>query len=221
LVVFLLTHTGASGHLLKNFAILLAACCLLGCASSETRSVVSKDDIPVSKYKKVALFIENLDEADRSAAEKTVVSTLQNAGVNAVSGSDVFKGRGELSEKAKASIVQKQFDAVLYLTVEQRGIIEELIPNAFFDGQMIQYNLGILTVGHDMTDLHVIRSDGSVYEQKLTLKTKVDLQDTKSAKTVWISETISSGSTKTTNMATLFNQAANQIVAKMREDSTI
>lgn len=207
--------------MLKHFPILLFAFCLLGCASSETRSVVSKDDIPASKYRKVALFIENLDEADRSAAEKIVVTTLQNAGVSTVSGPDVFKGRTGLSEKAKASIVQKQFDAVIYLTVEQRGVIEELIPNAFFDGQMIQHNLGILTVGHDMTDLHVIKPDGSVYEQKLTLKTKVDLQDTKSAKTVWISETISSGPTKTTSMAALFNQAANQIVAKMREDSAI
>jgi hypothetical protein len=217
----LIVFTSGAACFFRYFGILLIAVCVSGCASSETRSIVSKDDIPATKYKKVALFIENLDEPERSAAERTVVSTLQNAGVNAVGGPDVFKGRGALSEQAKANIVQKQFDAVLYLTVEQRGVIEELIPNAFFDGQVIQYNLGIVTVGHNITDLHVIKPDGSVYEQKLTLKTKVDLQDAKSAKTVWISETISSGPTKTTNMAALFSQAANQIVAKMREDSTI
>jgi len=205
----------------KRFFIIVFALLLAGCAASETRSLVSTDDIPASKYKKLAVFIENLDDAERPGAEQIVRATLQNAGVNAVSGSDVFKGRGKLSEKAKASIVQKEFDAVLYLTVVEKGMVEELIPNAFFDGQMVQYNLGIMTVGHNLTDLHVIKPDGSVYEQKLTLKTKVDLQDTKSAKAVWASETISSGPTKTTNMAGLFNQATNQIVAKMREDSAI
>jgi hypothetical protein len=207
----------------RHFLILSFVSSLLaGCAASETRSLVNKDDIPASKYKKVAIFIENLDEAERPAAEKIVVAALQNAGVNAASGPDIFKGRGtKLSEKAKASIVQKEFDAIIYLTVVEKGLVEELIPNAFFDGQMVQYNLGIMTVGHDLTDMYIIKSDGSVYQPMLALKTKVDMQDTKSAKPVWTSETISSGHAKTTNMPALFTQASNQIVAKMREDSTI
>ena len=182
---------------------------------------MSKGDIPASKYKKLAIFIENLDDAERPAAEQIVEATLQNAGVNAVSGPDVFKGRGKLSEKAKASIVQNEFDAVLYLTVVEKGVVEEPVPNAFFDGQMIQYNLGIVTVGHNLTDMYVIHPDGSVYQPTLALKLKVDIQDTKSAKEVWSSETISSGNAKTTTMPGLFTQASNQIVAKMREDSAI
>jgi hypothetical protein len=203
------------------FGLSFISLLLAGCASSETRSLVSKDDIPASKYKKLAVFIENLDDAERPAAEQIVCSTLQNAGVNAVSGPDVFKGRGKLSEKVKASIVQKEFDAVLYLTVIEKGAVEELVPNAFFDGQMIQYNMGIVTVGHNLTDMYVIHPDGSVYQPMLALKIKVDIQDTKSAKEVWSSETISSGNAKTTTMPALFTQASNQIVAKMREDSAI
>lgn len=199
-----------------SFALLLAAC-----AASETRSLVSSGDIPASKYKKVAVFIENLEDSERPAAEQIVVTTLRNAGVNAVSGPDVFKKRGKLSEQIKASIVQKEFDAVLYLTVIEKGPVDEMVPNAFFDGQMINYDFGIMAVGHNVTDMYTIGQDGRVYKPMLALKTKVDVQDTKSAKNVWTSETISSGHAKTTNMRTLFDQASKQIVAKMREDSAI
>ena len=87
---------------------------------------------------------------------------------------------------------------------------------------MVQINiLGIASVGHNVTDLYIIKPDGSVYQSMLILKTNADLQDTQTAKQVWTSETISSGNAKTTNMAALFNQAAQQIVTKMREASAI
>jgi len=206
----------------RNFSLMFFSFLLAGCAASETRSLVSRDDLPASKYKKIAVFIENLDAAERPVAEKIVVSALQNAGVSAASGAEIFGGRGtSLSEKAKASIVQNEFDAVVYLTVVEKGIVEERIPNAFFDGQMVQYNFGFVTVGHNLTANYIIKPDGSVYQPMLALKTKVDMQDTKSAKEVWTSETISTGSAQITNMPTLFTQASDQIVTKMREDSAI
>ena len=195
---------------------------LAGCAASETRSLVSRDDIPASKYKKIAVFIENLDDAERPAAENIVVSTFQNAGVNAESGSAVFNGRSNLSEKAKAAVVQNEFDAVLYLTIVEKGVVEELIPNAFFDGQMVQFNiLGLATVGHSATNLYSIHPDGTVYQSILALKTAAAIQDTQTNKQVWTSETVSTGPTITTNMPALFTQASNQIVAKMRADNAI
>ena len=207
----------------KYSVVLILGLFLVGCASSETRSLVSKEDLPASKYKKLAVFIENLEEPERKGAEQIVLGALQNSGVNAVSGFDAYKRRGAaLTEKAKATILQKEFDSVMYVKVVQKGQTEELIPNAYFDGQMVQINiLGIASVGHNVTDLYIIKPDGSVYQSMLILKTNADLQDTQTAKQVWTSETISSGNAKTTNMAALFNQAAQQIVTKMREASAI
>lgn len=209
------------GALRRNIFILTWLALVAACASSETRSLVSKDDIPASKYQNVAVFVENLDGGERSKAEQIIVSALKNAGVNATSGLDAFKGRGTLSDKAKADLIQRQFDAVLYLTVLENAVVEERVPNAFFDGQNIQYNMGIVTVSHNVTGLYDVQSDGSVYQPILALKTKADVQDTKSAKQVWTSETISTGNAKTTSMSALLVQASNQIVAKLQEDSAI
>jgi hypothetical protein len=202
-------------------ALLLAAC-----AQSETRSVVSADDLPASKYHNVAIFIENVDESQAATAAQMVISTFRNSGVNARSGSDAFEGRSKLTEVAKAKIIQSEFDAVLYLTVVQEGLTEELVPDAHSDGQVITFykNLGIMGASFT-TDIGVenfiVKPDGSVYQPKLALQTKVDLQDTKTAKLVWTSETIASGPAKLTDMNTLFEQASRQIVEKMRADNAI
>ena len=207
----------------KYFALVILGLSLVGCASSETRSLVNKDDLPASKYKNVAIFIENLEEAERLGAEQIVLSALQNSGINAVSGQETLKRRGAaLTENAKAALIQKQFDAVMYVRVAQKGQIEELIPNAYFDGQMVQINvLGIATVGHNLTDLYIIKPDGSVYQSMVVLKTVADFQDTKTAKQIWTSETISSGNARGTNMAALFTQASRQIVEKLRADNVM
>jgi hypothetical protein len=205
----------------RGFAVMVAVL-LLGCATSETRSAVSASDVPASKYKKIAVFIENLDEVERPAAEQIVSSTLHEMGIDAVSGPAIFDGRSPgLSEAAKASIVQSNFDAVLYLKVAEKGLSEERVENASSDGQTIVYNFGILHLGHNWTDLYDVRPDGSVYQPIMVLKTNVDLQDTKTAKIVWQSETISSGHARLTNMNVLFGQAAKQIADKMRQDQAI
>ncbi len=209
--------------LVVNFGLLL-----VGCTASETRSLASTDDIPNSKYKHIAVFVENLEEAERQSAEQMILPALQRAGVSAVSGEDFFKEKGTLSEKQKAAIAQREFDAVLYLTVLQNGQTEELVPDANHNGQSINFykNVipGVLTanfatdIGMDKYDL---KPDGTVYERKLSLHTKVDLQDTKTAKLVWTSETIASGNEQITSLNSLFEQASHQIVDKMRADNAI
>jgi len=151
-----------------------------------------------------------------------VIAALQKAGGNAESGANIFARRGMLTEQAKAKVVQKEFDAVIYLTVLEKGIFAEIVPNAWSDGQTITYSmLGLLEVSHNVTDLYVVRSDGTVYQQMLTLKMKVDLQDTKTAKQVWTSETVSSGNVRLTNMDVLFGEASQQITEKMKTDNAI
>jgi hypothetical protein len=208
---------------LTNAVVSLSLALLLaGCAASETRSIASPGDIPASKYKKVAVFIENLDESERVGAERMILASLKSAGINALSSGEIFRGREQLDSNAQAATIRKQaFDAVLYVTVLEKGLIEERVNNAYYDGQMIQMSLGFITVGHNVTDFYVVKPDGSVYTPSLILKTKSDLQDTKSAKQVWTAETISSGHPDVTNMTTLFGQTARQIVDKMRADQAI
>lgn len=202
---------------------LLTIALLAGCASSETRSLVSAADLPASRYSRVAVFIENVDEPERAVAEQIVLSALNNAGVKAVSGHDFLRQQApKLTEQQKARLAQKEFEALLYVTVVERGQGEQRVENAWFDGNMIQFNLlGIATVGHNVTDGYIIKSDGSVYHPMLVLKTQSQLQDTKSAKVVWQGETISSGHANASNMNLLFTHASQQMIEKMRTDSAV
>lgn len=201
---------------------------LVGCASSETRSLLSADDIPSTRYKKIAVFVENVPDSERSAAEQVVASALQNAGVDATTASSFFARRARLDEKQKALIVQRQFDAVLYLSVLEQGETGEVIPGASHNGNAISFYRDIVPgfFGAAFTtdigkNLYSLNPDGSVSRRILAMKTKVDLQDTKTAKLVWTSETISSGDANVTKAETLFAQASSQIVAKLRDDSVI
>ena len=204
-----------------RIAIFVLAGFLAGCAVSETRSIVSKGDLPSSKYRKIALFIEGMPEPERSAAEQIVISALQKAGINVASGTALFASRRQLTEEAKANIVQKEFDALLYFTVVQKGMAEELVPNTRSDGRFLIRNLGIVNYGEELPDGYIVKPDGSVYQPQLGLKTKVDFQDAKTAKQVWASETVSSGNPKVVTMDTLFGQASQQIVEKMKSDDLI
>jgi hypothetical protein len=147
----------------RRAVIVFLGLLLTGCAVSETRSIVDKEHLPATRYQKVALFIEGVDEPERTAAEQIVLSTFQSAGLNTESALAFFAKRGQLSDQAKASIIQKQFDAVLYLKVVQKGIAEELVPNARSDGQYIVYKLGIVNFGAEIPEGLIIKPDGSVY----------------------------------------------------------
>jgi hypothetical protein len=189
--------------------------------ASETRSAVSTQDLRSGKYRNVAIFIEGVGEPERSAAEQSVISTLQAAGLNPASAVTLFAERGNLTEQAKANIVQKEFDSVLYWTIVQKGVVEELVPNARSDGRFLISNLGMVNFGEDLPAGYTVKPDGSVYRPQLALKTKVDLQDAKTAKQVWTSETVSSGNPKVANMNALLGQASQQIVEKMKSDGVI
>src|ERR1700733_13573982 len=88
---------------------------LVGCTASETRSIVSAT--PSTKYRTMAVFIENSDGADRQVIERYVIAALNQEGVEAKSSSEIFEPSRKLSNQEKASLIQKNFDAVLYVIV--------------------------------------------------------------------------------------------------------
>jgi hypothetical protein len=215
---------------------------LTGCAESETRSVVSSSDLPGSKYRKIAVFVENSDPArSRSSVELNVSngtislmiptpsgsatdaeieqkigSALAGAGVKASSGPALFDGQ-TLSDQAKASFIQKRFDAVLYVAVLTNGMREERVAGASHNGQYITMGGG----GPEPIDDYTLNSfelkpDGSVWHNVPTFQAKCDLQDTKTNKIVWSSETIATGGT-----LVLLSRASDQIVGKLRADGAI
>jgi hypothetical protein len=144
----------------SHFFIFVVGILLAGCAASETRSIVSKSDLPANRYKKIAVFIEDQNPKSSSNAvnmavgpivipihtpsgsaqtaeiEQKVVSALRSAGVDARNGPALFNGQ-KLNERDKAGIVQKNFDAVLYVNILVNGMTEELVDNAWHDGSFI------------------------------------------------------------------------------------
>jgi hypothetical protein len=223
----------------KVFYIIFFGFLLSGCAESETRSIVSSD-LNGNKYRSIAVFVENSDPAKPTASpsfqanngtfvlfiptptgsstdaeiERKVVTAMGGVGVRASSGPALFNEQ-TLNNKAKANILQKNFDAVLYVTVLTNGMREEPIGGAYFDGQNVVFQTGVVTPLDQLTGVSV-KADGGVWGQVPTFQAKCDLQDTKTNKIVWSSETIASGGT-----AVLLSRAADQIVAKMRSDGAI
>lgn len=184
--------------------------------------MASSQDIPASKYHKIVLFVENLSDAERSAAEQIVVGTLRDSGIEAVSSSEVFKTQKDLSANAQGAFIRKQgFDAALYVTVLEKGSEEEQIEGAWFDAGNNEMHID--PIGGIAATLrgYVVKPDGSVYYTNWTLKTRSELQDVQSAKQVWVSETAAVGHGNFSNMNLVFSQAAKQIVEKMRADKAI
>jgi hypothetical protein len=224
----------------RVICFVLSGLILSGCADSETRSIVSSSDLAGNKYRRIAVFVENSDPAKPRASpsfhanngafvlfipaptgsstdaeiEQKIVSALDSAGVKASSGPAVFSDQ-TLNNKAKAIILQKNFDAVLYVTVLTNGMREEPVAGAYFDGQNVVFQTGVVTPLDQLTRVSV-KADGSVWGQVPTFQAKCDLQDTKTNKVVWSSETIASGGT-----AVLLARASDQIVAKMHSDGAI
>ena len=228
----------------RHFFLLSFICLLLaGCAESETRSIVSKSDLPAHKYQKIAVFVEEPGSSPRSSRttgpsvnigngqisffiptggttasateiEQKVLSALGSAGVVASSGPSVFKQQN-LSDQAKALIIQKEFQAVLYVTVEH-GMSEENRTPASHDGTNVTFDNGEVKPISELSDAYKLKPDGSVYYVYPVVKMKSDLQDTKTNKLVWSAETIASGGT-----LVLSSKASEELVGKMRADGAI
>jgi hypothetical protein len=213
---------------------------LTGCADSETRSIVSSSDLSGNKYRRIAVFVENSDPAKPRASpsfaanngalilfipaptgsstdteiEQKITSALDGAGVKASNGPALFSGQ-KLNNQAKAAILQKGFDAVLYVAVLTNGMREEQVAGASHNGQFVKFANWEPEPIENYAGFDY-RPDGTVWHSVPTFQAKCDLQDTKSNKVVWSSETIATGGT-----AVLLSRASEQVVAKMRSDGAI
>jgi hypothetical protein len=227
---------------LARFSYPLIAALVAGCASSETRSAVSTSDLPATKYQRVAVFVEYPNpvgptlspgvavangavaltisgpsgSATDAEIEQKIVAALKSVGIDSSTGLALFQGQ-KLSDQAKASIIQKNFDAVLYVTVLTNGMRERPEPGAYFDGRNVVYSTGVVVpIGQAQGAGISVKADGSVWGQVPTFQAKCDLQDTKTNKIVWSSETIATGGT-----LVLLSQASDQIVRQLRADGAI
>jgi hypothetical protein len=215
---------------------------LTGCADSETRSIVSSSDLSGSKYRRIAVFVENSNPAKSHTPvavaipnlpltlmvpsptgsatddeiEQKIVSALGDIGIKASRGPTLFAGQ-TLSDQAKVAILQKGFDAVLYVIVLTNGMTEQRVAGASHNGQYITFGGGGPEPIDDYTlSSFDLKADGSVWSNVPTFNARCHLQDTKTSKAVWSSETIATGGT-----AVLLSRASEQIVAKMRSDGAI
>lgn len=222
-------------------ALATMALVLASCASSETRSLVSKSDLPTTRYHKIVVFLEEPNptapstpasagfangqlvitlpsdgpSASRAEMEQKILAALTDSGIAAKSGSALFKGK-RISAQEKARVVQKEFDAILYVTILANGMRERLVEGAFHDGRMISIHGEVKEIDVYVNNAYELKADGTVYERVPTLHIKAELQDTKTAKLVWASETIATGGT-----LVLADKAIKQIAEKMRADGAI
>jgi hypothetical protein len=215
---------------LKLFIYIAVGLSLASCgATSNLQSSVSNADIPGGKYKKMAVFIEGEDAAERRNAEESMISALRSAGVNAVSGEGLLALKKNASNAEKVRLVRSQgTDALLYVKVLRST--EALISNARWDQGRILITDDDGTVTEHPTFGYTVKPDGRVYQKHEALSTSAELQDVNSAKLVW------AGSGGTGQQTTLLimgvpvgaqsndsvvAQASKDIVSKMRADGAI
>jgi hypothetical protein len=211
--------------------ILLFGALLAGCVTAtDSQVAVSPNDIPVAKYKRVAVFVENMTGTERAPAEQTIVSTLQSSGVNAVSGNGLLNSRGNLSDSQKIRKLKEQsIDALLYVKVQMSS--QQLVGNARTDGQLVYLTNDDGTEDAVGPAGYILNADGSVHRISNTLVTRSELQDLKSAKLVWTADTVTSPQYQIavmgipigngTTSTSLFTEAAREIVSKMRSAHAI
>ena len=196
------------------------AALLFGCAG-ETHSNVSQADLPSAKYRKLALFVENLDAPEKLPAEQIITKAFGDAGLKVVSSSDIF-GTHSLSPDAQASLIRSQgFDAAVYVTILEKGATDEQIEGAWYDFNNNEMHIDPVSGITATIRGYAVKPDGTVYYHTLGLKARAELQDIKTAKEVWQSETIVAGHGQVSNMNAMFAEAAKQIVEKMRSDQAI
>jgi len=209
-------------------ALLLNACAAAESVGVETRSIVSAADLPGSRYRNIVVFVQDANENVKADAERVVALALHDAGANAQPEAVVFKN-ATLTAQQKAQTVQREFDAVLYVNIGQSGSAQQPLNNVKHDAEYVYYvnQIGVATftrataISDDTSKSLILEPDGSVDQAMLALDVEADLQDAKSAKGVWTSQTIASAPINLTDMASLFGQAAQKIVLKMKADGVI
>jgi hypothetical protein len=196
---------------------------IAGCVSANTSSVVSSGDIPQSKYHKIIVFVENIDDSERLGAEQTVASALESKGVISQSSLVAFNySRIRYSADEKAILLRKQnFDAILYVTMIQKALILEPVSDVSWDGEMFHGSAGGLNWASSLSASYIVTAEGRVVRPVATVVTRSELQDVMSAKSVWAADTAASVNGKYTSMPSLFARVAKEIVAKIREDHAI
>ena len=215
-------------------AALIASCTLPETGRfSETRSLV--DDSREGKYRTIAVFVENLQGSEQRQAEERVVAELRAAGITAERGEAVYQKRTKaLSEAEKATLIQKTFEAVLYVSVVEAGESEKPV-DADHNSREINFyhhssglNGFLKSDGRttfEITDAirrkYILKPDGTVYEPVLAIKTNSDLQDTKTTVRVWTAETVVSEGLSGTTRDALFQSVSKQIVDRLRSDKAI
>lgn len=206
--------------------ILIGVALISGCVSADTNSTLSREDVRAGGYRRVLVFLENVSDEERAAAEKSITSAFAATGVQAKSGAVLFRG-SKLSEQRKTEIVQRDFDAVLYINVQSRAPSIQ-VPLAKVDGNVVHIPTPFGDTITRPAENYVIASDGGVY-RTVDLQSRAELQDTKSAKVVWASNVntaaghtmVSGGRQVVGGTLGQLEEVARQLVTRMRSDQII
>jgi hypothetical protein len=222
---------------MRYLAFGILAALLLGCAAvTETRSVVSSGDIPEAKYNKIVIVVQNFGEDEHSKAEQALVHELRSAGIAGISTDDVLAKGKNFTDAQKTKLIQDNYEAVLYVRLIQSGTAERRLDDASHDGQMVTFHdhfagfNGFLE-SHSTTRLgvnhiivkqnYILKPDGAVYEKGRAIQLNSELQDTKTNKRVWVGDTSAFIKNADESTASLFQDAAQNLIKKLQADKAI
>jgi hypothetical protein len=209
-------------------AVVCLALCSCATVTTTISSTISSADLPPDKYRKIVVFIEN-DDADRGAFERSIVAGLHSAGVVSESSVVLFNNSRTTADPAEqAQTIRGQgFDAALYVTIVQKALVQEATVNMW----MAQDEAGDAMVCsgsaanyfcYSMPSWYALAQDGNLVKLTLTLVTKSELQDVRSAKLVWTADaSVFADGTDFDTMPGLFDKIARQISEKMKSDHAI
>ena len=221
---------------MQNVRILtsLSLLFVLGCATVDSSVVgsitseVSAADLPPTPYTVLVVYGEVADVHERRALEDLVASRLASAGIASSTSLGMFGvdvAHADPIGMAQA-ITRSGANAVVYVSIEQRALIQEPVAvdfiGGYFDQRLIctSHSWGSSCASPPPT--RFIADDNKVYRNLMTLTLRCEMVDAFTGRTV--SRSFATSTLESNNFAAtaaLFASSASQVVQRLRDDRVI
>jgi hypothetical protein len=204
---------------------------LPGCAYSppevSTQSVSSVSGNPAVRYRSLVVFVENVDSGAQLGAEEAIAAALRKSGVQAKSSLEVFNYSRSVDDITKAKMIRSQgFDGVLFVTLVRAETATKPAPGIYqstLNGAPVlcgSWSGGQWCKSPQLTE-YSLDAQGQVVVATAIVVTQSTLEDVKTAQRVWASETTATANLKFGTASNLYELAAGNVVAKLRQDRVI
>ncbi len=207
--------------------LILAGCAAYTPPEVTTQSVSSAGSNPTTRYRAIVVFVENVDPGAQLTAEEAIVATLKKSGVRAKSSLEVFNYSRSIDDVTKANVIRSQgFDGALFVTLvraETTATPAQGVLRGSFNGieMLCEQRSWGQTCTTPAGTQYSVDATGKIVVATSVVVTQATLQDVHTAQQVWAGETTASVNTKFGTTDELYELAARNVVAKLRQDQLI